>query len=288
MKNPLPDKQRKKLEREAKKIADSLENPQTVNAKAIKAQLAATVARELRKKLEKSLQSDAKAQKHSTQSTAQGSAQGESSKGTITGGAHTGPKGGLVGPAVNAALTRVRASQARKLFIDSMRRMPNIRIACESAGVSRKAALAWREKYPEFARKWDEAKEEAIDLLEAQCWMRAGQGTKKPIFMRDAKNNPVMVAEVPEYSDKMAELLLRAHRPSKYTKNVDVTSNGQTLSAPVSVPAQVSIILPSNNRDSASGAKVITINEANNEKQKQISQSSDSKNSEADRESSKD
>lgn len=63
-------------------------------------------------------------------------------------------------------------------FLLAIRETANVRMACEAAGVSRRAALDAKERNPEFAAVWEEALEEAFDRLEGYAWRRALSGTK--------------------------------------------------------------------------------------------------------------
>ena len=68
------------------------------------------------------------------------------------------------------ALYRQNWEQA---FLEAFRNSGNIRAACQAAGVPRATAYARRAKNKTFAAKWDEAREDAIDTLEATAWTRA-------------------------------------------------------------------------------------------------------------------
>ncbi len=68
-----------------------------------------------------------------------------------------------------------------------------MRAACQAAGIDRKTAYNWRDRDNEFRRAWEEALEDACDILEAEAWQRA-RGK----------------------SDLLLIFLLKAHRPSKY------------------------------------------------------------------------
>jgi len=58
-------------------------------------------------------------------------------------------------------------------FLAALRNSANLRVACDAAGHSRSYVQEHRAKYPAFARVWDEAIEDAIDILEAEAWQRA-------------------------------------------------------------------------------------------------------------------
>lgn len=84
----------------------------------------------------------------------------------------------------------------RPLFVEAIRNTGNIRAACQKAGISRQAAYKQRSKANGFMREWDEAMDDAIDLLEAKAWQRA--------------------TAVVESSDTMLIFLLKSHRREVY------------------------------------------------------------------------
>lgn len=87
----------------------------------------------------------------------------------------------------------IRTDRARKVFIERLRSVPNVSAASRAAGFGRSAAYAWKRDDEEFAAEWDEAVEESVDGLEQVAWERAK-----------------------DQSDRMLEILLKAHRAEKY------------------------------------------------------------------------
>jgi len=70
------------------------------------------------------------------------------------------------------------------VFLAHLRNIPVVRVAAEKAGISRKTAYDWRGKDKRFSAAWDEAKEEAIDAIEAFAFSSAHRGnTTLQIFM---------------------------------------------------------------------------------------------------------
>ena len=67
---------------------------------------------------------------------------------------------------------------------------------------------------PDFALAWDEAVNIAADALEREAWRRAVEGFEEPVHYRGE-----VVGYVKKYSDRMLELLLKAHRPEKYRES---------------------------------------------------------------------
>jgi hypothetical protein len=89
------------------------------------------------------------------------------------------------------------------VFLDALRAMPVVRLACEHAGISRKTAYQRREQSVEFREAWKDALEDGIDMVEAQLHARARQtDTRAAIF------------------------LLRSLRRQVYGEHVDVNVSG--------------------------------------------------------------
>lgn len=108
-----------------------------------------------------------------------------------------------------------RTNRAREMFISVLSESCNVSEACRAAGIGRTTAYEWRRDDLTFAAQWDEAEEEAADRLEREAWRRAVDGTDKPVT-----HQGVITATYKEYSDRMLEILLKAHRPEKFVEKV--------------------------------------------------------------------
>lgn len=84
-------------------------------------------------------------------------------------------------------------------FIRLLGQMCNVTLAAKGAGIDRTTAYQYRRNSTEFAKRWKEAKAEALELLEAQAWKRA-QTT----------------------SDTLMIFLLKANKPRKYQDRLRV------------------------------------------------------------------
>lgn len=90
----------------------------------------------------------------------------------------------------------IRTVRARAAFLAVFSETCNVSEACRAANIGRSAAYEWRNDDPGFAAAWDEAEQVAVDKLEKVAWSRA---TKED-----------------GGSDRMLEILLKAHRPEKF------------------------------------------------------------------------
>lgn len=119
--------------------------------------------------------------------------------------------------------TAVASPEERKrVFLEALRKEPNITAAARKAGWDRSTFYVKRAEDPEFARAWDAALEEAVDLCEAEAHRRAFKGTLKPVYQGGEQ-----VGSIREYSDTLAIFLLKAHRPWKYRENVHMEHSGR-------------------------------------------------------------
>ena len=104
--------------------------------------------------------------------------------------------------------TLARARPRMDLFLNRLKSSGNIRASCEAAGIPRRTAYNWRGKWSTFSAEWDDALNDALDILEGKAWERAAQ-----------------------HSDRLLMFLLKAHRRDVYgdKQELDVTSGGEPM-----------------------------------------------------------
>lgn len=90
-------------------------------------------------------------------------------------------------------------------WLDKFRNCGNVRLSCEAVGIGRTTVYRWRRRWATFAAAWDEAQEDATDILEATAWKRA----------------------VDEASDRLLMFLLKAHRPERFKERVETQLTGK-------------------------------------------------------------
>jgi len=99
---------------------------------------------------------------------------------------------------------RTDRARARETFLEELRQTCNVSHAARCAGIGRRTAYDWRDADPEFAAAWDDAEQEGVDALELAARERAIEG-----------------------SDKLMEILLKAHRPEKYVDRLKAELTGK-------------------------------------------------------------
>lgn len=119
--------------------------------------------------------------------------------------------------------TRV-SGRRRGLFIAELARSGNVAAAARMAKLARGTVYSLRQGDPEFRRRWDEALEEAVDLLEAEARARAVDGVDQPHFHQGR-----ITGTVRKYSDALLMFLLKAHRPEKYRERAEREREEETL-----------------------------------------------------------
>ena len=114
-----------------------------------------------------------------------------------------------------------RTPQRRNKFLKALAEYGIVGTACKAAGIGRTMAFQWRQDDPVFASQWNEAVEQATELLEKEAWRRASEGWEKPVFQ-----NGSQVGTIREYSNTLLIFLLKALRPDRYRDNAKVEISG--------------------------------------------------------------
>jgi hypothetical protein len=109
-------------------------------------------------------------------------------------------------PTAVAPERRPNTGEWRPIFVRSLATNGNVRLACRAAGIARSLAYRVRDEDAAFRAEWDEALDEAMDLLEGIAFARAANPNDK-------------------HSARLIEFLLKAHRPDKYGDRLDLRNS---------------------------------------------------------------
>lgn len=108
------------------------------------------------------------------------------------------------------------------VFLRALRDSGNVRFACQEARIDRTTVYRHRRLSATFARQWDEAREEAADILEFEARRRALTGVREERYLigggkilHDNNGNPLTEVTT-RYSDTLLIFLLKGARPEKY------------------------------------------------------------------------
>lgn len=117
---------------------------------------------------------------------------------------------------------RVRpiTDEAKAAFLRSLQRVPNVADAARASGWSIRSWFRVRERDPAFAKAWADAVRAGVQVIEAIAAKRAFEGVDEPVYQQG-----VLVGYKRVFSDRMAELLLRAHDPARFSEKVMVAGN---------------------------------------------------------------
>ena len=102
----------------------------------------------------------------------------------------------------------------RKLFLVALAHSGNVTASAGVAGVERRLAYRTRDRSKAFREQWEDALDEATDLLEAAARQRGLLGVNEPVYYQGEQ-----VGTVRRYSDTLLIFLLKAHRPKKFRDN---------------------------------------------------------------------
>jgi hypothetical protein len=114
----------------------------------------------------------------------------------------------------------IKEVQADK-FIAHLSKHGVVSVAAKAAGTSRTEVYRERAEDKAFADRWNDALEQAGDMLEKEAIRRAYSGVMRPVYQGGAK-----VGSVREYSDTLLIFLLKGARPGKFRENHRVEVSG--------------------------------------------------------------
>lgn len=118
-------------------------------------------------------------------------------------------------------LSDMMSQLKKRAFLQAFRIMGTIYHAAQQAQVHRRTVLRWKKEDPVFRAAFNEAAEDATDIVEGQARVRANAGVKKTVYYKGKA-----VGHQLEYSDTLSIVLLKAYRPDKFREHYEVTGPG--------------------------------------------------------------
>jgi hypothetical protein len=103
-------------------------------------------------------------------------------------------------------------------FLAAYRENGNIRLACKAAQIGRSSHYRWMERYPDYVKEFEQAKADAVDVLEAEARRRAVDGWEEKVGWYKGQAG----GTVRRFSDTLLIFLLKGAVPEKYRERVEV------------------------------------------------------------------
>lgn len=119
------------------------------------------------------------------------------------------------------AITRSRPDKWPARFIAELRKRGIVLDAAKATRIDRSTAYKLRDTSPEFRAQWDEALDEAADVMEGEAFRRAVKGVRRPVYQSGKR-----AGYVQEYSDTLLIFLLKGARPHKFREVRELSGPG--------------------------------------------------------------
>ena len=127
-------------------------------------------------------------------------------------------------------------------FLEQFSKVGIITTAAVAIGIDRKRHYEWLadiERYPDYARRFEDAAEQAADHLEAEMLRRGVDGLDEPVYgpMGPGQGHGI-IGTRKVYSDRLLELALRARRPDRFARKQVAHSGpeGQSIAVQFYLP----------------------------------------------------
>lgn len=92
---------------------------------------------------------------------------------------------------INPLAMRDKRDRQKKKFLAALEAQGTVLHACKAAGISRQTAYRWQRDDPEFAEQWDEAHENAVDVVESTIYQQAVGGNTLAGFFYLKAHRPI-------------------------------------------------------------------------------------------------
>lgn len=117
-----------------------------------------------------------------------------------------------------------------KSFLAVLSKTGNVTKAATAAKIDRSTAYDNYKTDTRFKQQWEDALDQAADILEDEAWRRAVKGCRRPVYQGGE-----LVGYIQEYSDTLMCLLLKAHKPKKYRERSETQIIGDFTPAVIAV-----------------------------------------------------
>ena len=112
----------------------------------------------------------------------------------------------------------LRGHPKKRAFLAAYRETGNVRLACTAAQIGRSSHYRWLND-ADYAEEFEQAKKDAVDVLEAEARRRAVEGWEEPVGWYKGQAG----GTVRRYSDTLLIFLLKGAAPQKYREREAVS-----------------------------------------------------------------
>ena len=116
--------------------------------------------------------------------------------------------------------TAIDTSRHQKRFLECFAACRSVLRAARAAKLNRQSHYWWLKEDPTYRARFEAACERVAQMLEDEAVRRAHDGVRRAVRYKGK-----VVGYEMEYSDRLLELLLKAHNPEKYTERSKVNLN---------------------------------------------------------------
>lgn len=116
----------------------------------------------------------------------------------------------------NGGVGRAKSQHKKRVMIESFRQTGNVLLSAHATGIARRTHYRWLEADDKYKRDFNEATEDACDLLEAEATRRAIKGVNEPVYQGGE-----LVGTITKYSDVLLMFLLNGRRPNVFRNRVE-------------------------------------------------------------------
>jgi hypothetical protein len=118
----------------------------------------------------------------------------------------------------HAVADELQGHPKKRAFLAAYRETGNVRLACTAAQIGRSSHYRWLDD-SDYAEQFEQAKKDAVDVLEAEARRRAVEGWEEPVGWYKGQAG----GTVRRYSDTLLIFLLKGAAPRKYREREAVS-----------------------------------------------------------------
>jgi hypothetical protein len=127
---------------------------------------------------------------------------------------------------------RKLGARRKEIFVATLRETASAMKAAEAAGICVDTAYAARKEDPEFAARWEQAVEVALDQVLGEAYRRSMRGVDEPVVQGgqwvecEDESGQTRRVTITRYSDRLLEVLLKFRYGDQLADRVKVQTEG--------------------------------------------------------------